>query len=690
MAVCKIIPIKQSKGISQNLKYISNEEKVVSVKRDEGLLAEWKEANDPGSEKILTPMDFRTVLAYMANDEKTYHAEDAQKKYISGYMCNPETAVQEFLEVKEQNLGQHGKTLSDETGNWAFHIIQSFPENLKISDDEVHQCGRELCEKLGLYQAVICSHVHPVIDDENEVTGKCKHNHILINSHIHPSKLDPQHMDVFKYHNCRETYLQLQKWNDEISIAHGLPIIRNPELGKGYSWFKSQKENEGESWTKQVAIDIKKTMRFCSNWEEYKKQMTEQGYFIRKAGKTITYYAPEHSETRKQQIREQRLGKECTKKELERYWETMRKAKTNKALYASNESEIALIKDLVNQYDISLFAEVVWSRKEDNGKPYILDIPIVNQRRKMAEETIHTYFEADKTYNLCTSDNMPVAQVTGQDLFDYYEQERKERERRKNRNDYHVDLDEYYLDSTKINFKTKRPYTVSRWDESGRRRSTIELICMMSITVIKAEHTSKETPPVIRIQGTDGQFIRAKKDWKLQNMYNTMKLADEMHVESAAEVEQRLDRAGKEVARLRKQAKHLTEQYNQMTTIHDNLLAMESVEEICEEIYNMTNMEAKAAAESAHAAELAKYRTAKRYLHTKNINNEDQIADFVRRFQSTGNHLREVQDSLDTANQEYRNLKRIDYNLAMAQNNYYCYGPAHEMFAKQMANQKND
>ena len=38
-------------------------------------------------------------------------------------------------------------------------------------------------------------------------------------------------------------------------------------------------ENEDASWTKQVARDIKNTMRFCSNWEQFKEQMTEQGYF---------------------------------------------------------------------------------------------------------------------------------------------------------------------------------------------------------------------------------------------------------------------------------------------------------------------------------------------------------------------------------------------------------------------------
>ena len=685
MAICKIIPIKQSRGIRDCLDYISDEEKVISSVKSSGsspLPLNPSQMDDIEEERIVTPMDFHTVLAYMENSKKTHRTDEIHKKYISGYMCNPETAVQEFLNAKEENLFRQGKALADETGNWAYHIIQSFPENLDISDDEVHQCGRELCEKLGVHQAVICSHVHPVINEDSEVSGKCKHNHILINSHVHPNKLDPEKPNVYKYHDCKESYTQLQIWNDEISLDHGLPIIRNPELDRRYSWFKTKMENEDASWTKQVARDIKNTMRFCSNWEQFKEQMAEQGYFIRESGKNITYYTPEHTESHKQQIREKRLGKEYTKAELERYWATMGKTINAPTPAKGQVSKAKLIKDLIKQYDTNLFAEVTTKNKYNT---YTLDVPLKNPRRQLSEATLNTYFEPEKTYNLCTSDHVPLIEVTGQDIFDYYEQLRKEREKRQKKNEFHADKEEYYYDATKVNLETKRPYRIRLWDENGRRRTTIELMCLLAIVVIKKEHSATDTQPSFAYKGTDGKYIYAKTDWKLQNMYNTMSMAREMNVENATDVSKKLDRTGKEVARLRKQNRHLTEQHNQMSTINENLEAMEAVKDICEKIYNMPDGEEKDAAMAAHAAELAQYKTAKRYLHMKNISTEAEFADFKQRYQSTTTHLDEVRQEFEDINKEYRSLKKIEYNITMAQNNYYCYGPSHEMFANERA-----
>lgn len=688
MAICKIIPIKQARGVKDCLDYIANDEKVISIKETGKGISTVQTAtkmDETEEERFLASMDFHTVLAYMENSEKTHRVDDVNKKYISGYLCTPETAVQEFLKTKEDNLFRKGQTLTDETGNWAYHIIQSFPENLDISDDEIHQCGRELCEKLGAYQAVICSHVHPVIDEEGEVSGKCKHNHILINSHMHPDKQDPEKPNIYKYHDCKESYAQLQQWNDEISLAHGLPIIRNPELNRKYSWYKSKKENEDASWTKQVARDIKNTMRFCSNWEQFKEQMTEQGYFIRETSKNITYYTPEHTEAHKQQIREKRLGREYTRAELERYWESIEK--TSEKSTTERTTKANLIKKMVEQYDTNLFTEVVIKNKH---RTYTLDIQIKNPRRQIVESVINTYFEPEKTYNLCTSDHVPIAEVTGQDIFDYYEELQREKERKQKKDELHEYQDEYYFEKSKISSETKKPYVIPFWDETGRRRTVIELKCLLAVKVIKHEHAPEYSQPSFSFKGPDGKYIYAKTDWKIQNMYNTITMAREMEIENSADVTQKLDRAGKEVARLRKQLKILTGQHNQMQTIFSKIEELESVREICESIYKITDSEQKTQAEETYRPELEQYKAAKRYLHTKNINSAEQIAEFKERYESMTAHLQEIEEDLTTINQEYRNLKKINYNLTLTQNSYYCYGPEHEMFANEKPEEKMD
>lgn len=118
------------------------------------------------------------VFDYMANEDKTNGI------YVSGYRCDPKRAIDDFRSTWDAYKLDNGELLETDNNNetMAFHLVQSFPEDLKISDEEVHQCGLELLQKMKDYQGVVCSHVHPVVDEEGEVHGRCKHNHILINS----------------------------------------------------------------------------------------------------------------------------------------------------------------------------------------------------------------------------------------------------------------------------------------------------------------------------------------------------------------------------------------------------------------------------------------------------------------------------------------------------------------------------
>lgn len=694
--ICKIIPIKQAGGVRDCWEYITDENKVISIQKKDNTLhkttIDTSLLNITAEEYMLGKMDFNSVLAYMENGEKTHRSENAQEKYISGYLCNPETALEEFMDTKIENLLKQNKKPDDETGNAAYHIIQSFPEDLDISDEEVHRCGRELCEKLGVHQAVICSHVHPVINEDGEVSGRCKHNHILINSHIHQNKLDPEKPNVYKYNNCKSTYTQLRQWNDEIAMEHGLPIIREPHTEKPYSWLKSREENKGTSWIQQVAKDIKNTMRFCSDWEEFKKQMAEQGYHIRETDKNITYYTPNHTEAHKQQVREKGLGCEYTKEFLQNYWNTINQARGAMNVAENRESKVPLLEALVDQYKDNLFVEVRCTGMNGN---YFLDFQVQNPRRTVNTKTLYTYFDAEKTYQISTADHMPIAEVTGQDLFDYYEQLQKKKETSRGQEESKPNNRPYYSDPTKRNTHTGKPYRISCWDNTGRPRTNIELICILARVIIKREHAqttqpTRSTSGPIKFHDEDGKVIYASTDWKLQNMYDTMVMAKDMGLENSFDVDKKLDRAGKEVARTRKQLKSLIEKHNQMKTISENIERLEAVHNVCETIYNMPDGTEKNTAQQQHAAELEQYTVAKRYLHLKNINTENQITDFKSRFASITSHLEEVEQDLQAINEEYRKLKRIEYNLTMAQNNYYCYGPEHPSLSEQPKEQPSE
>ena len=415
-------------------------------------------------------------------------------------------------------------------------------------------------------------------------------------------------------------------------------------------------------------------MRFCTNWEEFKSQMKEQGYHIRETEKNITYYSPEHTESHKQQIRETRLGSEYKREALERYWNAVNLAQEEMSVSENKNSKAPLLDVLVEQYGENLFAEVLCKTKND---AYFLDIPLKNPRRELSAQTIYTYFDAQKTYKISTSDHNPIAEVTGQDIYDYYELLQKKKEQNREQDEISPNTQQFYYDNTKLNSKTRKPYKISLWDENGRQRTTIELFCNLALVIIKKEHPPTPPVPGVRFKGTDGKYIYAKTDWKIQNMYDTMVMAREMKLENAADIERKLVRAGKEIARKRKQLKSLTPQYNQMKTISDNINAMESVASICEDIYKLPDGTEKDAAIETYAAELEQYKIAKRYLHLKNINNEAAIIDFKTRFASVEAHYNELLSEVEIFNEEYRKLKKIEYNISMAQNNFYCYGPEH-------------
>ena len=261
-------------GLKNALDYITDDKKVIVKQDDLHEISLMQDAINDDKE-LLTDDNTVRVINYMANKDKI------ESKYISGYLCDPENAISDFDIARTLTLAMAGEHRPKETGAIAFHIVQSFPKELDISNEEVHQCGIELCEKINAHQAVICSHVHPEIDEKDgKIHGECKHNHILINAYIHPDKIDPEKPNVLKYNDCKESYAQLRKWNDEIAIAHGLPIIRNPDDERTYSWVESDAVNKGLSWKERVRLDIDSARNISSNWTEFISAMENRSSII--------------------------------------------------------------------------------------------------------------------------------------------------------------------------------------------------------------------------------------------------------------------------------------------------------------------------------------------------------------------------------------------------------------------------
>lgn len=148
-------------------------------------------------------------------------------EYVSGYLCNHEKALKDFEETR--NLVKDfpsDKSRSTEVETVAYRVIQSFPPELNISDEEVHQCGMELLQKIEKHQGVVCTQARLLDDEDSEKRVDYKYNRIIFNAYILPEKLDTEHPRRRKYNDCTRTYWQLKAWNDEIALAHNLPIVQ--------------------------------------------------------------------------------------------------------------------------------------------------------------------------------------------------------------------------------------------------------------------------------------------------------------------------------------------------------------------------------------------------------------------------------------------------------------------------------
>jgi len=648
-------------GLKNALDYICDDEKVM-VKQDD--LRSMNIMQDDGrSGPEYTETNTTRVIRYMANEDKI------EGKYISGYLCNPENAVTEFDMARTLTLARAGEEREKETGAVAFHIVQSFPEGLDISDEEVHQCGLELCEKINAHQAVICSHVHPAVDEQSgEVHGKCKHNHIMINAYIHPDKIDPMYPNRLKYNDCKETYALLREWNDEIAIEHGLPIIRNPDEERTYSWKEVDATNKGLSWKERMRMDIEAARRVSSNWNEFLAVMKKAGYIINE-GAHVTYTAPDGS----RKARGGTLGKEYTKESLELYWSLRRY--TQQAVEESirdNASSplLTLAENSPGQIHVGI---PIGIQGKENRTLYYMPIDKVKADR----DALETYFNAEEIYDVFNPDHQAVTTATGAEIIRCIEQLRQERdaltpetpeeeyeeERKKNR---------YYTNPNFYNSRTKRPYRTSLYDHTGRRRTTLELLFILAITILKKEDGLWQ--PTSAPKGREKEVLYADTNWKIQNMMDSMYLAQTENIESVAQLEQRLDAAGASYSRTKSALRKTLRAKEKMDTLYEAVQEYQKTKELAERLHGLPDGRDKVELQEKHKDVIQRYKNAKAVMYRYQVTEEAQVEDFLLRYDRIQDDIIDLESRFDEAKEEYRKLKKLHYNASLAENAQYCYG----------------
>lgn len=205
------------------------------------------------------------VIDYAVNPEKT-----EQMMYVTGINCNPDTALEEFMNTK----WHWGKT----GGRLAYHGYQSFLEGEgEISAETAHEIGVKLAQEVwgDRFEVIVATHLN---------TGHY-HNHFLINS--------VSFMDGYKYVRFNSDYDQMRAVSDRLCKEYKLNVIEDPVNSKGRSYNEWTAERQGKMTVRgTIREDIDYAIRLSRSEKEFARTMKELGYefkFFKKDGSYLEH-----------------------------------------------------------------------------------------------------------------------------------------------------------------------------------------------------------------------------------------------------------------------------------------------------------------------------------------------------------------------------------------------------------------
>ena len=322
----------------------------------------------PGNSQVKLDANTANAFSYSINPQKTTFTEVGiamGHELVTGYMCDPDTAAEQFQLIMEKYYQHHEEHLSEQTAKrifrakidennnpvldangemiydpkapvWhdkdgkcryqsykkqtkprtAYMWVLSFPPErvcgYKIDPRICHQIGLEFIKKIdgGQYQAVVATHM----DREHP------HNHIVMCAYAK----DGSH----KYRDTKESLMKARQICDDLSQKFGLPIIpsHSQEQTKTISWTEWKARQEGQSWKEQMRQDINSAVRIARDYDQFISLMKASGYQLRETETHLTYIMPGDEEFR---CRDSKLGKD--------YEKTALKAHSGKEIYNNPE-----------------------------------------------------------------------------------------------------------------------------------------------------------------------------------------------------------------------------------------------------------------------------------------------------------------------------------------------------------------
>ena len=158
-------------------------------------------------------------------------------------------------------------------------------------------------------------------------------------------------------------------------------------------------------------------------------------------------------------------------------------------------------------------------------------------------------------------------------------------------------------------------------------------------------------------------------------MLDTIKVAREEKIENLNGLEERLNIAGKNVSKAKAELRRLTAVRNKMEILYEAIEGYKEVKEICEQLQTMPDGEKKTGLQQQYANEIEDYKKYKSVMYRHKVSTDEEILDFLERYRVIQDKLPKVEKETEKCKEEYRRLSRLSYNLQLAQNIQYCYGP---------------
>ncbi len=166
-------------------------------------------------------------------------------------------------------------------------------------------------------------------------------------------------------------------------------------------------------------------------------------------------------------------------------------------------------------------------------------------------------------------------------------------------------------------------------------------------------------------------------DWKTENMLASLHYATEEGLNNPVDVDNRVNEVGASYSRARADLKRSSAALEHMKPLADAVADWRETKDLMEKILALPEGPEKEKLLTQYEGELAKYKKAKAAMYAGKLNTNAEIADFLVRYEEISSKIPEKEERVEKAKEEYRKLKKLQYNILLAQNEQYVYGPAY-------------